>query len=120
MANRPIKDALRLGWRTSAYIWMWDHFDEIVVCRGAWLGLVERFAAEGVTRPNKRGEQMPFSTESIRKTYARVKADKAIAAQRSVPTPRPVPRQAAVAPTPIDTNEGDDAGFRFQLTKARP
>lgn len=109
MAKDIIAD-MRLGGRTKSYRWMWDHFDELSVSRLHWETVARTLTALGCG---------PISAEAARKTFDRVKKDKA-ADNVGVKETLEVSPQKASGPffgpdspvTPIEPDDGD--GFKLK------
>ena len=105
--------------RSEVYRWLWDRYEELSRARQGsgmradWVGAAEEMNRLGI---KARGGK-PVTSETLRRTWARVERD-AKAAGRTV---TPAVQKPAPSPTPAaDPDTIPDAGDDFRLTSIKP
>lgn len=116
MSRKPVStqiaEAMRLGGRSTAFLWMWDNFDELNEAaqsgRTNWVMVAQKFALVC------RGED--YKPDALRKTWQRVVAHKARTQSAAV---RP---RTAILGTPIavEMPVSEDDGFEFHDLSGKP
>ena len=82
-ASTIVAEAMRIGGRSPAFLWMWDNYDELQaaasVGRTNWKVVAQRFAETDI------GREKGYNSDALRMTWRRVVAQKKRAARTVAP-----------------------------------
>jgi hypothetical protein len=89
---KQIAEAFSSRGRTSLYMWLWDHYDELPEYRRYRIDWTKFTAVLSDVGLKGRDETKPLTADVVRKTFERVRRDRAAATPSAEP--------AAIVPTP--------------------